>query len=116
MSTDIQDYIVQTECTECPLTEEGVNTEGILLQMLRFDEKQNRPPSFLLKFDAGASILFTTILVAKKPSSWKGEAYFNESPTQKDLIYTPPNYKHAVRTETGCVILLMVPQEVEIIR
>ena len=118
MSTDIQDYIVQTERTEWkPLTEEGVNTEGIYFKMLRFDEKQNRPPSFLLKFDAGASYPFHNHPGGEEAFVMEGEAYFNEALLKKgDYLYTPPNYKLAVRTETGCVILFMVPQEVEIIR
>jgi len=32
------------------------------------------------------------------------------------VIYTPPNFKHSVKTDTGCVLLFIVPEEVEIIK
>ncbi len=32
-----------------------------------------------------------------------------------DYLYTPPNAKHAVFSKTGCVVLLSIPKEVEII-
>jgi hypothetical protein len=37
------------------LTEEGVNTTGISVKVLRFEEAMQRQPTFLLKFEAGAS-------------------------------------------------------------
>ena len=48
--------ITKTTQTEWKLLlEEGVKTEGIYIKILRFDEAAKRPPTFLLKFDAGAS-------------------------------------------------------------
>jgi gluconolactonase len=38
-----------------PLVEAGVKTEGIYVKVLRFDETAKRAPTFLLKFDSGAS-------------------------------------------------------------
>jgi quercetin dioxygenase-like cupin family protein len=32
-----------------------------------------------------------------------------------DYLYTPPGYKHAVRSEEDCTLLLMIPEEVEIL-
>ena len=50
-STNIEDYIVQTETAEWkPLLEQGVDTSGISIKVLRRDEN-GRPPSFLAKFD-----------------------------------------------------------------
>jgi quercetin dioxygenase-like cupin family protein len=31
-----------------------------------------------------------------------------------DYLYTPPGFKHSVKTETGCEMLLVIPSEVEI--
>ncbi len=32
-----------------------------------------------------------------------------------DYLYTPPGFKHAVKTETGCELILFIPEEVEIV-
>lgn len=32
-----------------------------------------------------------------------------------DYLYTPPNFKHSVKSEHGCIILFVVPEEVEIL-
>lgn len=59
METGINKYIVKTELIEWkPLIEEGVNTKGIYFKILRYDDRQKRPPSFILKFEAGASYPF----------------------------------------------------------
>ncbi|NIP78481.1 MAG: cupin domain-containing protein, partial [Gemmatimonadetes bacterium] len=44
-----------TDLDWMPLIEEGVKTEGISVKILRFDERQGRPPTFLLRFEPGAS-------------------------------------------------------------
>jgi len=33
-----------------------------------------------------------------------------------DYLYTSPNGKHAARSEGGCIVLVSVPEEVEILR
>ena len=118
MKTDIKKYIVETEQTEWkPLIEDGVDTKGIYLKILRFDEIQKRPPSFILKFEAGASYPFHNHPAGEEAFVLQGEAYFNEAKLSKgDYLYTPPGFKHAVRTEIGCKIMFIVPQEVEILR
>jgi quercetin dioxygenase-like cupin family protein len=117
METDINKYIVRTLQNEWkPLTEEGVNTSGIYVKILRYDEQQKRPPSFILKFEAGASYPFHNHPGGEEAFVLEGEVYFNEAKLCKgDFLYTPPGFQHAVRTETGCEILFIVPQEVEII-
>ena len=118
METGINKYIVKTELIEWkPLIEEGVNTKGIYFKMLRYDDKQKRPPSFILKFEAGASYPFHNHPAGEEAFVLEGEAYFNEAKLSKgDYLYTPANFKHAVRTEIGCEILFIVPEEVEIIK
>ncbi len=118
METDINKYIVHTEQGGWkPLTEEGVDTRGIYSKMLRYDDQQKRPPSFLLKFDAGASYPYHNHPGGEEAFVLEGEVYFNEAKLSKgDYLYTPPNFKHSVKTATGCVILFMVPAEVEIIK
>lgn len=118
METDIRKYIVQTEHTEWkPLIEEGVQTSGIYSKILRYDDKQQRPPSFLLKFDAGASYPFHNHPGGEEAFVLEGEVFFNEAKLAKgDYLYTPPGFKHSVKTDTGCTILFIVPEEVEIIK
>jgi quercetin dioxygenase-like cupin family protein len=118
METDMKKYIVQTEKTEWKLlTEEGVNTQGIYFKMLRYDDEQKRPPSFILKFDAGASYPYHNHPAGEEAFILEGEVYFNDIKLAKgDFLYTPPGFKHEVKTDTGCVILFIVPKEVEIIK
>jgi quercetin dioxygenase-like cupin family protein len=117
METDIKKYIVETNYTEWkPLTEEGVNTEGIYIKILRFNDKQKRPPSFLLKFEPGASYPYHNHPAGEELFMITGSCIIeNTLLKQGDYLYTPPGFKHAVKTETGCEILFIVPEEVEIL-
>lgn len=59
MSTEMKDYIVNTNKVDWkPLTEIGVDTKGISVKVLRYDESTKRSPSFMLKFEAGAKYPF----------------------------------------------------------
>lgn len=99
-----------------PLTEDGVNTQGIFVKVLHFDQKTGRAPTFLLKFEAGSSYPYHNHPGGEEAFVLEGEVYFNDHLLDKgDYLFTPPNYKHSVRTDKGCVILFKVPQEVEII-
>lgn len=117
METGINKYIVKTQLTEWkPLIEEGVNTKGIYFKILRYDDRQKRPPSFILKFEAGASYPFHNHPAGEEAFILDGEVYFNDTKLSKGhYLYTPPNFKHEVKTETGCQILFVVPEEVDII-
>lgn len=111
-------YITHSESMEWkPLLEDGVDTKGIFIKILHFDEKTNRPPTFLLKFEAGASYPYHNHPAGEEAFVLEGEAYFNEHKlTKGDYLYTPATFKHSVKTNTGCVILFKVPEEVEIVK
>lgn len=117
-NTTMSKYITQSEKMDWkPLLEEGVNTKGIYIKVLHFDEKTNRPPTFLLKFEAGASYPYHNHPAGEEAFILEGEAYFNDHKlTKGDYLYTPPTFKHSVKTDTGCVILFKVPEEVEIVK
>jgi anti-sigma factor ChrR (cupin superfamily) len=118
MSTDIHDYIVNIHTTTWkPLTEAGVNTAGIFVKILRYDETQGRPPSFILKFEPGASYPYHNHPAGEELLVLEGSCII-EGATLKagDYLYTPPGFKHGVRTETGCTVFFMVPEEVEILK
>ena len=110
-------YVTKSAMDEwIPLREEGVNTEGIYVKVLHFDDATGRAPTFLLKFEPGASYPYHNHPGGEEAFVLEGQVYFNDHLLEKgDYLYTPPNFKHGVRTETGCVIFFRVPQEVEII-
>lgn len=117
MNTSITNYIKKSRQLEWqPLLEAGVNTKGIYVKTLRYDEPNTRPVTFLLKFNPGAQYPYHNhpageeILVVEGSCQIEGETL-----SAGDYLYTPPGYRHAVRTETGCVLFLIVPREVEIV-
>lgn len=117
MDTNINNYITKTNSIGWqPLTEEGIDTTGIYVKTLRFDEQKNRPPGILLKFDAGAEYPYHNHPGGEELFVLKGSCFVNEAELQAgDYLYTPPGFKHSVRTVTGCELLLVIPEEVEII-
>jgi len=83
---------------------------------LRYDKQTGRAPTFLLKFEAGASYPYHNHPAGEEAFVIEGEAYFNDQKLVKgDYLYTPPEFRHSVRTDSGCTILFIVPKEVEII-
>lgn len=117
MGTDINDQIVRTGKMEWrPLMENSVNTEGISVKALRTDEKGQRAPSILLRFDPGACYPYHNHPAGEELFVMQGSCYVNDALLEAgDYLYTPPTFKHSVRTETGCEILFVIPEEVEIL-
>jgi len=100
-----------------PLYEEGVKTDGIYVKVLRYHEATKRPPTFMLKFDAGASYPNHNHPGGEEVFVLEGEVRFG--PTQLnagDYLYTPPGATHSVFSRTGCIMLFVVPEEVEILK
>lgn len=118
METNIKNYIVSTRNMDwMPLLEEGTDTKGIYVKQLRFDEKQQRPTSILLKFDAGAAYPYHNHPGGEELFVAEGSCIIGGTILSTgDYLYTPPNFKHSVKTDTGCVLLFIVPEEVEIIK
>lgn len=116
-STNIHDYIVKTNSIAWqPLKEEGVDTTGISFKVLRFDQEQQRPPTFMLRFEPGASYPYHNHPAGEELMVMEGSCIIEgASLTAGDYLYTPPNFKHSVKSETGCTLFFMVPEEVEII-
>jgi quercetin dioxygenase-like cupin family protein len=117
MDTSMQNYIASTGNMEWrPLAEEGIDTTGISVKILRFDEQQQRPPSILLKFEPGAKYPFHNHPGGEEIFVTKGSCLVNSTLLNAgDYLYTPPGFKHAVKTETGCEMIFIVPEEVEIL-
>ncbi len=98
-----------------PLAEPGVT--GISVKVLRFDEQTHRAPTILLKFDPGATYPAHNHPGGEEIFVLEGDINLGKDHLYAgDYLYTPPNGKHAVWSKNGCVVLLCVPQEVEIIK
>ena len=98
-----------------PLVESGVKTDGIYVKVLRFDQASRRAPTFLLRFESGASYPNHRHPAGEEVYVLEGEVRFG--PTQLnegDYLYTPPGATHSVFSRTGCTMLFIVPEEVEI--
>jgi quercetin dioxygenase-like cupin family protein len=100
-----------------PLTEDGINTNGIFVKSLRYDEKAKRSPTILLKFEPGAKYPAHNHPGGEKVFVLEGKVKFgNTNLAAGDYLFTPPNGKHAVWSESGCTMLLVIPEEVEILK
>ena len=106
-----------TEVEWKPLVEEGIKTDGIYVKVLRYDEEKKRSPTFMLKFDAGASYPNHNHPEGEEVYILEGEVRFGPDQLNAgDYLYTPPNATHSVFSRTGCTMLFVVPEEVEILK
>lgn len=117
MSTDIKDYIVSTATQAwSPLEEKGVDCTGLSWMPLRLEENGKRPLSFLLKLESGAKYPYHNHPEGEEILVLKGSCEIENTTFQQgDYLYTPPNFKHSVKSDEGCILFLMVPKEVEIL-
>ncbi|MBX2947556.1 MAG: cupin domain-containing protein [Cyclobacteriaceae bacterium] len=117
MKTSISDYIVKSQSVQwLPLVEKNVNTKGIYVKSLRRDEAENRSPSILLRFEPGAKYPYHNHPAGEEIFVMEGTAIIEgQKLSAGDYLYTPPGFKHSVTTETGCTLMLVIPQEVEIL-
>ncbi|MBK9375097.1 MAG: cupin domain-containing protein [Holophagales bacterium] len=98
-----------------PLDEPGVT--GVSVKVLRFDEAEKRAPTILLRFDPGASYPVHSHPGGEEIFVLEGDVRLGKDSLQAgDYIYTAPHNVHGVRSEGGCVLLVSVPEEVEILR
>ena len=98
-----------------PLTEPGVT--GVYVKVLRFDKATRRAPTILLKFAAGATYPAHDHPGGEEIFVIEGDLKLGKDHLYAgDYLYTPPNGKHAVRSENGCVVLVSVPEEVVILK
>lgn len=117
MNKNIDDYIVKPQQLEwLPLIEKGIHYVGVFLKPLRFDIEKQRSTTILLKFEAGASYPYHNHPAGEELYILEGEANIEGSLLKTgDFLYTPPDCKHSVKSEIGCTILLIVPEEVELL-
>jgi quercetin dioxygenase-like cupin family protein len=117
MSTNVLNGQVKTAEIEWkPLVESGVDTRGISVKVLRIDPATGRAPSFLLRLDPGANYPYHNHPAGEELFVLSGRCLIEGTMLEVgDYLYTPPGSKHAVRSQTGCTLLLQVPEEVQIL-
>ena len=97
-----------------PLDEPGVT--GVSVKVLRFDAAAGRAPTILLRFDPGARYPAHSHPGGEGIFVLQGDIRLGKDRLAAgDYLYTAPHNVHAVHSEGGCVILVNVPQEVEIL-
>jgi quercetin dioxygenase-like cupin family protein len=98
-----------------PLAEPGVS--GIWVKGLRFDQETRRAPTILLKFETGARYPAHNHPGGEEVFVVEGDVRLGKDRLSAgDYLYTPPDGEHAVWSERGCILLVNVPQEVEILK
>jgi quercetin dioxygenase-like cupin family protein len=113
----LQKQITKTKENEwIPLVEEGINTEGVFVKVLRYDETTKRATTILLKFEPGASYPNHNHPAGEEAYILEGEIRFGPDQLNAgEYLYTPPGKTHSVFSRTGCTLLLVIPEEVEIL-
>jgi len=97
------------------LDEPGVS--GVWVKVLRFDQTTMRAPTILLKFDPGATYPVHSHPGGEEIYVIDGDIQLGKDHLRAgDYLYTAPNNIHAVKSTGGCVVLVNVPQAVEILR
>ena len=115
-SANISDYVVKNNQQWQPLIEKGIHYKGISVISLRYDEEKKRSTTILLKFEQGAAYPYHNHPGGEEIYVLSGEVILeNILLSQGDYLYTPPNHKHSVSAKTGCILLFVVPEEVEIL-
>ena len=97
------------------LVEPGV--KGIWVKVLRYDKPARRAPTIMLKFEAGSSYPAHNHPGGEEIFVLEGDIRLGADHLRAgDFIFTAPGNKHAVHSEGGCIILVSVPEEVEILK
>lgn len=98
-----------------PLPEPGVS--GVFVKVLRIDKQARRAPTILLKFEAGATYPAHNHPGGEEIFVLEGDVKLGKDHLHAgDYLYTPPGGKHAVWSENGCIMLVSVPEAVEILK
>lgn len=115
-SKNISDYIVWSNQEWQPLIEKEIHYKGISVKSLHYDERKERSTTILLKFEPGATYPYHNHPGGEEIYVLEGDAILeNVTLKQGDYLYTPKDFKHSVTTATGCTMLFVVPEEVEIL-
>jgi quercetin dioxygenase-like cupin family protein len=117
MSESIFDFVTRSARAEWqPLVEKGISYDGVYVKSLRYDAETGRSKTILLKFESGADYPYHNHPGGEEIFVLEGNVVIEGAELSAgDYLYTPPGYRHGVRTDTGCTFLLVIPEEVEIL-
>lgn len=97
-----------------PLDEPGVT--GVSVKVLRYDRMAGRAPTILLKFEPGSSYPAHNHPGGEEIFVLEGDLRLGKDAlVQGDYLYTAPGNRHAVHSQGGCVVLVSVPEQVELL-
>ncbi|MEP6901283.1 MAG: cupin domain-containing protein [Actinomycetota bacterium] len=83
------------------------NVSGVYVKSLMFDDKTQRSPTILLKFEAGAKYPLHNHPGGEEVFVLEGDIHLGKDHLHAgDYLFTAPNNLHAARTDGGCVVLL----------
>jgi quercetin dioxygenase-like cupin family protein len=98
-----------------PLAEPGI--VGVSVKVLRYDAATHRAPTILLKFEPGATYPVHIHPGGEEILVLEGDVRLGKDHLRAgDYLYTAPNNIHAVASDQGCTLLVIVPEEVRILR
>lgn len=98
-----------------PLAEPGVT--GVDVKVLRFDKEADRAPTILLRFAPGATYPSHVHPAGEEIFVLEGDIHLGKDHLfAGDYLYTAPNNVHAVRSDGGCIVMVCVPQAVQVIQ
>ena len=97
-----------------PLDEPGI--VGVAVKVLRFDEATGRAPTILLRFDPGARYPAHTHPGGEEIFVLEGDIRLGKDHLRAgDHLYTAPHNVHSVLSEGGCIVLVSVPEAVQLL-
>ena len=114
---DLSKYITKSNGQSWnPLVERDIRYPGIYVKSLRFDSPTGRSKTILLKFESGASYPYHNHPAGEEIFVLEGVCEIEGNTLEAgDFLYTPPAGKHGVHSPSGCILLLSIPEEVEIL-
>jgi anti-sigma factor ChrR (cupin superfamily) len=90
---------------------------GVFVKVLRFDKETRRAPTILLKFEAGATYPAHNHPGGEEVFVLEGDLKLGKDHLYEgDYLYTPPEGNHAAWSKNGCIVLVNVPEAVEILK
>lgn len=112
MNPDACQLVRSTGLPWRPLEEPGVS--GVWVKALRVDPAAGRAPTILLRFDPGASYPAHRHPAGEELFVLEGSVRVgSEDLRVGDYLCTAPGQAHAVHSEGGCILLAVVPEEVQ---
>ena len=98
-----------------PLAEPGV--VGVSVKVLRIDPIAGRAPTILLRFEPGSTYPAHNHPGGEEIFVLEGDISLGKDHLKVgDYLYTAPNNVHAVHSKGGCIVLVNVPQQVQVLK